>query len=83
MSGGNLTVNQEKQMRAMRNATRPIAKSTDVKTVELDEALENYMKLARLYGEFRALKNRMDKEAAEIRRNLLAQMDEVWKELNT
>jgi hypothetical protein len=76
MSGGTLTVNQEKQMRALRNA-----KAEAAKPIEPD--LELYMKLARLYGEFRALKNRMDKEAAELRRGLLARMDEVWAELNT
>jgi hypothetical protein len=79
MPGGTLTVNQEKQMRTLRNAKAEAAKPQE--PVEPDLVL--YMKLARLYGEFRALKNRMDREAAEIRRNLLAQMDEVWAELNT
>ena len=77
MSGGTLTVNQEKRLRAARN---------EVKREQLRDTPEDlvlYMKLARLYGEFRAMKNRNDKDAQDLRRGLLAQMDEVWKELNT
>jgi len=77
MSGGTLTVNQEKRLRAARN---------EVKREQLRDTPEDlvlYMKLSRLYGEFRAMKNRNDKEAQDLRRGLLAQMDEVWKELNT
>ena len=77
MSGGTLTVNQEKRLRAARN---------EVKREQLRDTPEDlvlYMKLSRLYGEFRAMKNRNDKDAQDLRRGLLAQMDEVWKELNT
>ncbi len=81
MSGGNLTVNQEKQMRLARGMQEQSSKVG----VSLDvlPKIPLWQELTKLYGQYRELKNSLNKNAGEIRRDLLAQMDEILEKLTT
>jgi hypothetical protein len=84
MSGGNLTINQEKQLRALRDQMpyhiRVVEEKPDPKIDYLPKQ-ENYEELGRVCAMYRRLKQRHDKEATELRQALLAQMDGLLKDL--
>jgi hypothetical protein len=81
MSGGNLTVNQEKQLRALRGQLpNQILVAPDPRRSYLPKQ-ESYEELGRVCAMYRRLKDRHDKETTDLRRALLAQMDGLLKDL--